>query len=40
MTIEQARKILKDKKLSDKEIEKILNLVQELVRLYFEKNNV
>ena len=40
MTIEQAREILKNKKLSDKEIEKILNLVQELVRLYFEKNNV
>lgn len=42
MTIEKARKILniKEKKLSDEEIQKIIDLVQDLVRLYLDKNNV
>ena len=42
MTIEKARKILniKEKKLSDEEIQKIIDLVQDLVRLYLDKNHV
>lgn len=42
MTIEKARKILKikEKKLSDEEIQKIIDLVQNLVRLYLDKNHV
>lgn len=42
MTIEKARNILeiKDKKLTDKEIQKIIDLVQDFVRLYLDKNNV
>ncbi len=42
MTIEKAREILKikDNKLTDKEIQKIIDLVQDLVRLYLDKNHV
>lgn len=42
MTIEKARNILKikDKKFTDKEIQKIIDLVQDFVRLYLDKNNV
>lgn len=42
MTIEKARNILKikGKKLSDEEIQKIIDLVQDLVRLYLDKNHV
>lgn len=42
MTIEKVRKILKikNKKLTDEEIQKIIDLVQDLVRLYLDKNHV
>ncbi len=42
MTIEKTKNILKikGKKLSDEEIQKIIDLVQDLVRLYLDKNHV